>query len=160
MNPSDELRHRATAYANAHGIQLEDMLGSGKDGIVFSTNVRSAVKVFSQQETFRREWTCYQRFQENGIREVLGHHVPQSIGADEDLLIVEMSIVQPPFLLDFASAYLDVPPDFSEEVIEQWQHSKREEFGENWSGVMVILEVLKQDFGVYLLDVHPGNIAF
>jgi hypothetical protein len=160
LNPSEDLKKRAVAYANARGIQLEDTLGSGKDGFVYSTNVRTAVKVFGERETFQREWASYQRLDENGTHDILGHHVPQLIRADENLLVVEMSIVKPPFLLDFASAYLDVPPDFSEEVIEQWQHGKREEFGESWSRVRIILEVLKRDFGIYLLDVHPGNIAF
>jgi len=94
------------------------------------------------------------------VVEVLGHNVPQLCGVDESLRVVEMLIVQPPFLLDFASAYLDYPPDFSDEVLEEWQHAKREEFGDRWGTVLVMLKVLENDYGIYMVDVHPGNISF
>ncbi|MEI8195693.1 MAG: hypothetical protein WCI73_07275 [Phycisphaerae bacterium] len=160
LDPSEVLHSRASAYANARGVVLEATLGSGKDGFVFSTNERTAIKIFHQAETFHRERACYLRFQEVGTYEILGHHVPRFLKADAVLLALEMSIVQPPYILDFASGYLDDPPDFPEEVITQWQQAKTEEFGSHWSRVQVILEVLKQNFGIYLLDVHPGNIAF
>jgi hypothetical protein len=161
LDPSRELHQRAHAYANARNIQLEHVLGAGKDGIVFSTSVRTAVKAFGRDYLFRRELACYQRFQEMEIREVLGHSVPQLRDSDSDYLIVEMSIVQPPYLLDFASTHLDIPPpDFSQEVMDEWKTAKQEEFGSNWGKVQLILKVLEDQFGIYLLDVHPGNIAF
>ena len=39
---------------------------------------------------------------------------------DESLLVIEMSIVRPPFLLDFAAATLDVEPDFPEGTLDDW----------------------------------------
>ena len=43
--------------------------------------------------------------------------------------VIEMTVVTPPFLLDFAGAYLDWPPEFSSEATEYWLHEKQEQFG-------------------------------
>ena len=70
-----------------------------------------------------------------------------------------MTIVRPPFLLDFADALLDKAPDFTEDVLRQWEEDKAEIFGERWPEVTRILAAL-QAFGVYLLDVNAANISF
>jgi hypothetical protein len=41
----------------------------------------------------------------------------------------------------------------------QWEEDKAEIFGERWPEVARILAAL-QAFGVYLLDINPGNISF
>jgi hypothetical protein len=51
-----------------------------------------------------------------------------------------MTIVRPPFLLDFASAYLDKAPDCPPEVIEEWRAEKAEQFGANWARVEALLD--------------------
>ena len=79
---------------------------------------------------------------------ILGFNVPQLLRIDEEFRAIEMTIVRPPFLLDFADALLDEAPDFTEEI-----------FGERWPEVTRILAAL-QAFDVYLLDVNPGNISF
>lgn len=72
-----------------------------------------------------------------------------------------MTIVKPPFLLDFASAFLDAPPDFSDEIFEEWREEKLELFGEErWHEVLALLATLRHRYGIYLLDVNPGNIKF
>jgi len=78
---------------------------------------------------------------------------------DEEFRAIEMTIVRSPFLLDFADALLDEAPDFSEDVLRQWEEDKTEIFGERWPEVTRILAAL-QAFGVYLLDINPGNISF
>lgn len=69
-----------------------------------------------------------------------------------------MSIVVRPFVLDFAQAYLDSPPDFPEEVwrerIETWE----ENYGHDWPMVQLALNDLRST-GIHYLDVHHGNIA-
>ena len=77
-----------------------------------------------------------------------------------DSVRLEMSIVTRPYLLDFASAYLDWPPDFSPEVLEEWSRRKAKEFGQHWSKVQLILAILGDQYGVFLTDIHRGNIAF
>ncbi|MGH7242306.1 MAG: hypothetical protein ACREJD_02680 [Phycisphaerales bacterium] len=71
-----------------------------------------------------------------------------------------MTLVHRPFLLDFASAQLDVPPEFPPEVLETWEIEKAEQFGSNWRAAKSVLAALEGRCGVYMLDVHPGNIGF
>ena len=70
-----------------------------------------------------------------------------------------MTIVRPPFLLDFADALLDEAPDFSEDVLRQWEEDKAEIFGEKWPEVTRVLTAL-QTLGIHLLDINPRNICF
>ena len=53
-----------------------------------------------------RERAVYERLKQAGVTEVLGFNIPQFIRADDDLRVIEMSIVTRPFVLDFAGAYL------------------------------------------------------
>jgi hypothetical protein len=71
-----------------------------------------------------------------------------------------MSIVRPPFVLDFADARLDEPAaDFSEEVLAQWEEDRAEIFGEKWVEIKRILAELEM-LGIYLGDINPRNISF
>ncbi len=70
-----------------------------------------------------------------------------------------MEIVTRPFVLDFADAYLDKPPDYPDEVLAEWRTEKKEQFGDRWPEVELILLSLER-YGVYLVDVSPGNVAF
>lgn len=70
-----------------------------------------------------------------------------------------MTIVRPPFVLDFAGAYLDRAPDYPDEVMEEWLAEKVEQFGERWPEVRRVVAAFRQ-WGIYLADVKPGNIEF
>jgi hypothetical protein len=78
---------------------------------------------------------------------------------DKEFRAIEMTIVRKPFLLDFADALLDRTPNFSEDVLRQWEADKAEIFGEKWSEVTRVIGEL-QMLGIYLLDINPGNISF
>ena len=54
------------------------------------------------------------------LRPSAGLRVPRLLQFDDDLWVIEMTIVSRPFVLDFAGAYLDMPPDFSDEVMADW----------------------------------------
>ena len=62
-------------------------------------------------------------------------------------------------MLDFAGAYLDWRPDFSEEVMAQWHAEKLEQFGKRWTDAQAVLWGLEK-YGVFMADVNPGNISF
>jgi len=70
-----------------------------------------------------------------------------------------MTIVKRPFVLDFAGAHLDARPEFSAEIWADWEAEKREQFEDRWPMVEKILAAF-EEFGIYLLDVSPGNIGF
>ena len=40
-----------------------------------------------------------------------------------------------------------------------WEVEKREKFGERWPEVQAVLTAL-EEYGIQMLDVNPGNIAF
>ncbi|MBE7494773.1 MAG: hypothetical protein HS117_07495 [Verrucomicrobiaceae bacterium] len=57
-----------------------------------------------------------------------GFAVPAYLHHDDGHLAVEMTIVRPPYLLDFAGALLDEPFDFHEETWEAWEMDRMEKF--------------------------------
>jgi len=119
----------------------------------------SRVKFHREKRPFERECCVYQRLREEQTTRILGFNVPQLLSIDEEFRAIEMTIVRSPFLLDFADALLDQAPDFSEDVLRQWEEDKAETFGERWSEVTDVLTAL-QVFGIHLLDINPHNISF
>ena len=86
--------------------------------------------------------------------------MPELLHYDDRRHVIEMSIVQPPYLLDFAQATLDSPPDFSDDALEMWRAEKAEQFGPHWAFVEELMALLASSYGIYLIDVNPGNITF
>ena len=130
----EALQAVAEAYAARYGLTLAEVLGDGKDGTVWvlksQTNpYDTAVKIHHDPAAYRQEAQCNELLREKRILIMNGFVTPRLVRADADLLALEMSIVSPPFLLDFASAYLDATPDFSEEIWEDWTADKAEQLG-------------------------------
>ena len=154
----------ATDYAARNGLQLAERLGFGIHGIIFvaedkSAGGKTAIKAHRALEPFLRGTSVYHRLQEANVTEILGFHVPQVLRSDADLRVIEMTIVTRPFVLDFAGAYLEAPPDFPEDVWAEWETEKRDQFDVRWPKVRAILGAL-EDFGIHMVDVSPSNIAF
>lgn len=162
---SDELLiENARVYARRHQLQLAERLGFGIHGIVFSVENKSnfgksVLKIHRYDEPYLRELAIYERLLDEGIGEIVGFNVPDLLGADENLRIIEMSLVARPFVLDFAGAYLDNAPEFSEEIWDNWRAEKQEQFGRRWTTVETVLFALKK-LGIHMVDVTPSNIAF
>jgi len=162
---SDIALENAEAYARRHQLRLTERLGFGIHGIVRVAEdkmkkEKSAIKAHNSGKPYLRERAVYERLGAASITEVLGFHAPQLIRADDDLQVIEMTIVTRPFVLDFAGAYLDAPPEFSEEIWVQWEEEKREQFGEaRWVIVRAVMDAF-EDLDIYLVDVSPSNIAF
>lgn len=160
----EQLENLARQYALSRGIILRERLGFGIHGIVFAAEDKIkpgflAVKFHREQIPFTREWRVYRRLQEEHATRILGFNVPQLLRIDEKYHAIEMTIVPQPFLLDFADAFLDQPPDFSDDVLFQWEQDKQEIFGKKWPTVTEVLAALRA-YGIHLLDINPGNIAF
>jgi hypothetical protein len=164
MSIQETLLQNAHAYASRHKLQLAERLGFGIHGIVHVAKnnkqpAKTAIKAHSSAEPYFRELRVYQRLRQAAIREIKGFNVPELIRHDDHLRILEMTIVRRPFVLDFAGAYLDMPPDFSKEVWDEWEIEKREQFGSRWPEVLNVLSAL-EDLGIHMIDVSPGNIRF
>lgn len=158
-----DLLFEAEAYALRHGLELCGRLGDGTQGRVWAVRGKGnlipwALKIQSSVKDFRQECACYLRLQEHGIAEMEGFHVPEIIRWDDDFLVIEMTIVTRPFVLDFAQAYLDFPPEFSPEVWEDTHHLWSRRYGDEWPRVQRLLDAL-EGLGIYYLDVHRGNIS-
>ena len=151
-------RERAEAYAQAHNLALHPDVGGGTQGAVFFTESGSAIKVYYREAHFLRERDVYLRLKDNGVTKIRKCNVPRLLGFDDGLHVVEMTTVVRPFLLDFASAYMDEKPGFPDDVLTEWLEEKREQFGNDWREVDLTVANLER-FGIYLVDIHPGNIS-
>ena len=137
------------------------LLGEGKDGGVWVTSVGHAIKAHERSESYRAERNAYMRFRDVGLDEVSGFAVPMLVGHDDDLLVLEMTVVPPPFVVDFASAAIDVDPELIEDEGHTLADMVRERFGDERAGaVLDIREELIARAGVYLSDLHGHNIKF
>lgn len=134
------------------------MLGRRIRGVVFETDRRSAIKSLRYVELFERERDVYLRLFERQITGVCGCRVPRLLDDSDRLQVIEIGIVQPQFVLDFAGADLDRRPDFPEDVYAEWQAEKVEQVGGDWPLVQTIMATLA-GVGVYLADVKPGSIT-
>ncbi|MEZ6060712.1 MAG: hypothetical protein R3C19_10145 [Planctomycetaceae bacterium] len=156
----EEAKDRVKRYADSRGIQLTDWLGQGFDGVVVRTNVKTALKALAFEPLYQKERDVYLRLREHQVQEIMGFSVPVMFAFDDDLWVIEMEVVTPPYVLDFAGAYLDRRPDFPDDVMEEWQADKLEQFGEErWSVVRSLMAHFAR-MGIHLADVKPGNVTF
>lgn len=155
---NDDLEIRARNYGGSRGILIEfgNPLGVGQEGSVWKTDRESAVKVFDRIRNFDREVACYLKLKERDIDEIAGFTVPTLIDFDRDYLVVEMSIVSPPYLLDFGKSSLS-RPDYTPEQWAEYEEEKSSLFDGNWALVQSALSALKM-YGIWYIDPTPNNI--
>ena len=154
--------HRLQVYASQRGAQLMERLGFGQDGLVYATDQASVVKCLRYERLYQNERNVYQRLAQLGYEEIAGFNVPKLISSDDELWIVEIQIVTPPFVLDFAGASLDQPSRIFAEMSEddqlEWMESRMEMYGDEWPLVETLLAQLRRH-KIFLTDVKPGNIS-
>jgi hypothetical protein len=159
MNKDDT--EMAEAYALLRGFDLTGQLGAGLNGRVWKVRdnrKRAWALKIQDAHGFRLEWACYERLAELEVTEVAGFNVPVMIHADERWRAIEMSIVDRPFILDFAQAYLDAAPDFPEEIWAERLTTWQSRYEDDWPLVQRALLELERH-GIFYLDVHRGNIS-
>ncbi|QDT08108.1 hypothetical protein [Planctomycetes bacterium K23_9] len=150
---------RASEYCEKRDSRpdFDNLLGTGQEGSVWPTTNKTAIKVFDREQNFNSELGCYEILAEHGVFEIDGFTIPHLIGSDRELLIVEMTIVAPPFILDFGKAYINCRPDFDDSVMEYYEQERTEMFEGNWDLVDSAVSSLEQ-FGIFYWDARPGNI--
>jgi len=156
-------KSRQNAFETRYGVALlyHLGLGPGQDGVVFQTNRLTAVKLFDLPTRYSRELEVYHTLSLKGINVIGGHNVPRFIRADDTLQALEISIVEAPFVLDFAGAKKpDEVPDFEPETLQEHYDHLQELFGLRWTDALQVAEAFRIATGFTLLDIHPGNIAF
>ncbi|MGH7136913.1 MAG: hypothetical protein ACREHD_14330, partial [Pirellulales bacterium] len=76
------------------------------------------------------------------------------------LQIIEMTLVHPPYLLDFGKAYIDEPAPYTQEQLEEWYRQWRQFFPQaDIPRVHKVLRILK-GLGIDYVDPKPWNIRF
>ena len=155
----------AQQYASQHALEIRESLGSGIHGIVRvikSNNepAERALKLHRDLDPYYREKTVYQCLHANRVDQILGFRIPKPLRFNDEFLAIEMTIVAPPFILDFASARLNDPIQFSEEIWADWKATKQEEFGSDWPTVENILRHFTNQLEIQILDPSPKNIRF
>jgi hypothetical protein len=158
MNPS-ELQQRARLYTVDRGRTIAPVaLGDGTDGCVWKTDKKTAIKVFERSQNFETELACYQLLKERGVFEIHGYAIPRLIDYSREWLVIEMEIVEPPYILDFGKAYFKRQrPQFSPEVLRETREMQMELWGDYWPEIRTILAKLEA-LGIYHTDPKPGNI--
>ncbi|HEX3998494.1 MAG TPA: hypothetical protein VHX65_08095 [Pirellulales bacterium] len=106
------------------------------------------------------ERDTYQRLADHGVTETIaGFWLPEMLGSDDDLLVIEMDIVQtPPYIIDFAKVRLNREPDFSAETLAENDRHGTWLFGKNWPTVKMLMAEL-ESYLIYYLDRKP-HIVF
>src|SRR5689334_768724 len=118
-----DLELRARKYIEKHNLVTDftNPLAFGQDGRVWETDKSTAVKVFERLRAYTVELERYRRFIQHGINELCGLAVPQFEDSDDELMVIEIDIVTPPYILDFGKAYLDHPQEYPEETKKEWE---------------------------------------
>jgi hypothetical protein len=164
MGMSDELDffRRAESYAkdNGHRIVRKARLGGGTDGEVWRSTRPSAIKVVTNAKNYRDELESYRRLKQADIHNLCSFDIPRLFGWDDTLQVIEMSIVSPPYLLDFGKVYFDGPPIdvYDREQMQVGEAEAKSNFGANWPAVCQLLYALRERVGIWYVDPKPANI--
>ena len=160
----ESIEERVAAFLEDHNFNVVERIGFGIHGQVFSIAdendfLVTVLKFFEDSPPFFRELNVYRRLGEEGVTELAGCNVPRLIEHDDEFLAIQMSLVNRPFCLDFAAAYMDGLPDYFPPLDAEWHESKREQFGdEDWRKVLDVLAEL-EGLGIYQTDPSPTNIS-
>src|SRR4051794_40011834 len=103
----EALSQRLEQYASQHELRVAEKLGSGIHGLVHAavkgeSLERSAWKAHRVLETYFSERSAHQRLSATAVNQIRSLNVPQLLNWDDGLLVIQMTIVTKPFLLDFA----------------------------------------------------------
>jgi len=149
-----------TAYAASRNISIasEEPLGAGQDGTVWLTSRETAIKALNRERNYLNERDSYRLLTEQSIDRIGIFDVPKLVDTDDELWIVEMGVVSPPYLLDFGKAYVNRrPPYTSEQLAESLRDSELLFEPADWPLVEAAVLDLKLR-GIHYLDIKPANI--
>lgn len=136
-----------------------ERLGWGVDGVVYThPSVPNAVKIHKNVESFNKELAAYQRLYDHHVHTFMGFAVPTLMTFSAKLQVLEISIVKPPCMLDFAAATVDKPNDFSDEAMEIWWADVADAFGDDFGVAADVFWAMKKEHGIFYWDLKPRNL--
>ena len=122
------------------------VLGWGVSGFVFlSPDLQTAIKVHH-----------YPEVRQHRITSLHGLVIPKLRNYDSARRLIQIDVVSPPYLLDFAGVrYTD--PEFSEDTMRDIHATIEERFGNNAHIAYAVYHSLKK-IGIYYLDLRQSNL--
>ncbi len=132
-------KERAELYAKQNNLTIEKQIGGGFEGVVLGTSRKTAIKSLNNLALYRQERDVYLHLKAKNTSNVKGFQIPQFIADDDNLWVIEMTLVSPPFVLDFAGASLLRKTDFEPEIGAEWIEEKKEQFEADWPRVKEML---------------------
>lgn len=158
--PSDPEK-RVRLYLNDQRRIEERRLGSGTDGEVFIVSgPQAAIKVHYDEHRFHRELAAYHRLSKIRLGQIGRFVIPTFHAADTRLLIIEMSVVRPPYLIDFGKATVDDDQGWTDEQMSMWWDKVNDVFENDASVASSIFTQLRDKAGIYQWDLSPTNLHF
>jgi hypothetical protein len=149
---------RASLYTGENDRTILKKLGDGTDGSVWQTTISTAIKACEDLPRYSTERDCYRLFLEKGVTQICGYSIPGLVGYSDELMVIEIEMVQPPYILDFGKASLyRLPPHYTDEDIAELYAERKLLFDDEWPTIRSILARLR-GYGVYHLDPRPHNI--
>jgi hypothetical protein len=94
--PFEAADQRLQDYCTQRSISLGKQLGHGIDGSVWESSSQSALQACYRKDAYERERDCYRRLLENDVSLLAGFQVPALLDYENQLQIIEMTIVFPP----------------------------------------------------------------
>ena len=132
--------------------------GCGQEGYVWPIQGGvSAIKVFERRRNFENELGCYKILDDHSVTEIRGFNIPQLIDWSDELMVIEMTIAKPPFILDFVKSSLYFKPEYPSDAEDHYQRQLEDTFGEYLPQVELALAVL-ESFGIFYIDASGNNI--
>jgi len=161
MSTSQELQRRGEQYVNSKRISADFKVyvGFGEDGKVWLTSRQTVIKVFERFANYRTELACYKRLMENSITEIEGLIIPELFDFDDSLMVIEMTYVVAPWLIDFGKCYIDQVPPYDARERYRETLKLRKVFKEDFPKLLGIMLRLRQ-YGIYYTDARKSNVRF
>lgn len=152
-----ELVELARRYAKREALSSElKLLGFGDDGTVWQTDRYTVLKAFRRYSNYSHELECYRRLTDASVHKIREFNVPKLLNFDDELLLIEIGFVNPPYILDFGKAYL-LDPQWGDEQIAEWNERMDFWWGDKVKQVRLALFALRR-FGIWYYDAKPGNV--
>ncbi len=161
----DDILAKIREYAaRTRRVIIDENVGSGIHGsvVLLESDVQpgfTVLKMHFEEGSYLRERDVYLHLRDQEWHSVCGCDIPYLIACDDAELTLELSAVEPPYVLDFGQSYLYWRPEFSDDVWEATYEKWREVFGDDWGKASAILDAFEA-IDVYMLDPTPSNFRF
>lgn len=156
-----QFRAKASEYCRKTEGRIPEFnssFGCGQEGYVWPIQGGiSAIKVFERRRNYENELACYQILGDHKITEIYGFNIPELLGWSDELLVIEITIVKPPFILDFGKSSLYFKPEYPSDAEAHYQRQLEETFGEYLPQVELALSFL-ESLGIFYIDASGNNI--